>query len=282
MFIEHDADNVDVLKRKASALGDLPDRVCVTVSAEDCYTQIEAMLQRLEYCGKRIAPAFAFVDPYGFNVPGALLSRLLRAGRVELFVNVIWRELDMAISGELVNPGSRMSETLDLIFDGDRWRQIDPSRNFDERADQTIDLLKDVYGAEWVTSVRMLGKNNATRYILAHFTNHDGGRDLMKECVWKICPEGGFYARRSDNPNQTRLIVPEPDLAPLGRWLRSKLKNGPRRWSELTDALRSELWLNKHLSLVVREFRKDKRIVATAYKGRFSKKADPLLSLTEE
>ena len=44
-----------------------------------------------------MAPAFIFVDPYGFKLPATLLQKLLSYPRVELFVNVIWRELDMAM-----------------------------------------------------------------------------------------------------------------------------------------------------------------------------------------
>ena len=73
----------------------------------------------------------------------------------------------------------------------------------------------------------MLGDNQAARYILAHFTNHEAGRDLMKDCMWTVCPDGGFYARRSDNPKQTMLIEVEPDLRPLDEWLTQQLKRGP-------------------------------------------------------
>jgi hypothetical protein len=44
-----------------------------------------------------MAPAFLFVDPYGFKIPAKLLGDLMKAGRVELFINVMWRELDMLI-----------------------------------------------------------------------------------------------------------------------------------------------------------------------------------------
>jgi hypothetical protein len=51
----------------------------------------------MEKDGKQMAPAFIFVDPYGFRLPGGPLRKLLSYPKVELFVNVIWRELDMAI-----------------------------------------------------------------------------------------------------------------------------------------------------------------------------------------
>ena len=75
--------------------------------------------------------------------------------------------------------------------------------------------------------MRMLGDNKVTRYVLAHFTNHEAGRDLMKDCMWAVCPDGGFYARRSDNPNETLLIEVKPNLAPLDNWLMQQLEKEP-------------------------------------------------------
>ncbi|HXU13041.1 MAG TPA: three-Cys-motif partner protein TcmP, partial [Candidatus Binatia bacterium] len=138
-FIEFDPQNIEYLTKKVSALGSLPDRIRVTITADDCYSQIKALLEHLESSGKRIAPAFVFVDPYGFKVPGALLAQLVAAGRVELFVNVIWRELDMAVAQAQASLDSVMSSTLDSIFNGDRWRQIDRNASVDTRADQAID-----------------------------------------------------------------------------------------------------------------------------------------------
>lgn len=282
LFIEYDSENVQALVERVRALGDLPDRVDVRISAEDCYTQLEELLAHFESTHSEMAPAFVFVDPYGFKVPGALLARLVSAGRVELFVNVIWRELDMAIAQAQAHPGGAMAQTLELVFGDNRWSAIDRDASFDDRADQAIDLLRDAYGAKWATSIRMLGPNGATRYLLAHFTNHPDGRDLMKDCIWKFCPDGEFHARRSDNPKQTRLIVPEPDLSSLEDWVLLNLVPGPRRWSELEVLLLDELWRNAHMSSVIRRLRRERKIIASDYSPSFSRKANPLLSLAEE
>lgn len=278
-FVEYDADNVAALKREIKRRGELPDRVVVSVTNADCYEQIRHLLSTLESSGRSMAPAFVFVDPYGFKVPGDLLERLLKSGRVELFVNVIWRELDMAMAQAFREKRGGLVSTLDRVFDGEEWRRIDRDRTFNERADSAVDLLKNVYGAEWATSLKMLGENNATRYVLAHFTNHDQGRDLMKDCIWKICPDGRFYARRSDSPQQAQLITPEPDLRPLKRWLADCLSSGPRRWSDLTKDLRKTLWRGPHLSKIIRAARKEGLIRASDHEGKFSESSDPLLHL---
>ena len=145
-----------------------------------------------------MAPAFIFVDPYGFKVPGALLAQLMAAGRVELFVNVIWRELDMAIQ-QRQPPEHGLATTLDEIFAGDGWRSIHGD-TADVRMYRAMQLLSDTIGARWHTYIRMSSGRRATRYLLLHLTNHDQGRDLMKECIWRVAPDGGFEVRQRDDP----------------------------------------------------------------------------------
>jgi len=282
VFVERAADNVGALRAEIDAVRPLPERVFVSVTSGNAFEHLGELLGNLESGRSRMAPAFVFVDPYGFKLPADILRRLLAAGRVELFVNVIWRELDMAMAQAHSQESGGMVETLNSVFDGDEWRtRIARDASLDQRADQAVDLFREKYGARWATTVRMLASNEQTRYMLVHFTNHEAGRDLMKDAIWKVCGDGGFQARRSDNPNQTMLIVPKPDLAPLEDWALSALAYGPLRWSELTARVRVELWRNTHLNDVIRGLRQSGRIVALDFEGRFSEKADPLLSLPQ-
>jgi hypothetical protein len=227
-----------------------------------------------------LAPSFIFVDPYGFKLPGSLLRKLMCYPKVELFVNVIWRELDMAIQQARAGSMPGMLATLNSLFDGDKWKKICADGS-DDRAEQCADLLREITGARWGTHIRMLD-NSRIRYFLLHLTNHDAGRNLMKECIWKACPDGGYYASKSDNPRQRYLIEPEPDLRPLRSWVTERLKAGPKRWRDLTDELREEFWLAKHLNEVIRDMRKGKEIVADGYTGPFAPKNNPLLHLGEK
>lgn len=172
-----------------------------------------------------------------------------------------------------------MAETLDAIFDGGEWRTEIDAENVDERMDQAVALLARKVGARWWTYVRMVSGGRATRYLLLHLTNHDKGRDLIKDCIWTVCPDGGYYVRKSDNPNQPMLIQPEPDLSPLRAWVISKLRERPHRWSELTVAIRVELWRSPQLNDMIRELRRHGTILGERFSGKFSAKANPLLRL---
>jgi three-Cys-motif partner protein len=281
-FIEEDAKNLEALKAEIVGMGELPQRVRIQMSCSDSFSQLERLLSDLLIDGKDMAPAFVFIDPYSFKVPGDLVRRLLAAGRVEVFVNLIWRELDMAIAQTGDNTIGGMVDVLNRVFGGEQWRTIPAEPSVDGRADQAVDLLRNLYGARWVTSIRMLGENRVTRYVLAHFTNHEAGRDLMKDCMWAVCPDGGFYARRSDNPRQTMLIEVKPNLTRLEEWLIDQLQREPIRWSILSARIRNELWRNVQLSQVIRKFRREGIITASGYAGRFSEAVNPILSLSKK
>ena len=249
LFIERDPANLNRLKDELDQIGDRPGRVHVSTSAGNAYRVLSDLVEGLQESGRNMAPAFVFVDPYGFRVPGHLLAQLMGAGRVELFVNVIWRELDMAIQ-QRQPPGHGLATTLDEIFAGNGWRTIDGD-TADDRMDQVVRLLSDTIGAKWHTYIRMSAGGTATRYLLLHLTNHDQGRDLMKECIWRVAPDGGFEVRQRHDHRQPLLITPEPDLAPLQKWLLERLRQRPHTRHELRQELRSTLWLPPHLRQVV-------------------------------
>ncbi len=250
-FIEQDPGNLKALNDELDDIGDLPARVHVNTSKGNAYDVLSGVVQSLRESGTPMAPAFIFVDPYGFKVPGNLLGELLNAGRVELFLNVIWRELDMAIR-QRRDSGHGLAIALDVIFAGDEWRRIE-GETPNERMNQAVELLGNRIGARWQTYIRMTSGGTATRYLLLHLTNHDEGRDLMKECMWKVAPDGGFEVLQHDDFRQPFLITPSPNLAPLRKWLLEHLERRPHAKEELHRKLRPTPWLSSHLNKVARQ-----------------------------
>ena len=261
-FIEQDPENLQNLDAEVKKFGRLPDRVHVELSNGNAYEILSDTLRYLRQNRKKMAPAFVFFDPYGFKVPGDLLAQLMAAGKVELFVNVIWRELDMAIQ-QHQPPEHGLARTLDELFMGDNWRAVDGDTT-DERMDRLLQLLSAKIGARWHTYIRMNSGRRATRYLLLHLTNHDQGRDLMKECIWRVAPTGDFEIRQRDDPKQPLLIKPDPDLAPLRAWLLERLGERPRTRPELKQELRPTPWLPPHLKQAVEHSLQERTIVESA------------------
>ena len=276
-FIERDKRNLRYLRSEIDKLGRLPSTVRLETIHGDCFQILRQWIDDTRKDGDDRAPAFMLLDPYGFKMPGSVLRELMVFPRVELFVNVMWRELNMAIRRRKEHGVVR---TLDVLFDGMPWRKRITSSDFDGRAEQALTLFRDVTGARWATHIRMPGPNEATRYLLVHLTNHDAGRDLMKRCLWDVCPDGGYYVRSGDVNPRHFLITPKPDLTALREWVSGRLGSRRRRWWDLLEDIRPEIWQESQVNRLIRSMHRRGIIRADRYDGSFGPKANPRLYLS--
>jgi len=274
IFIEADKENAALLSQELQNLGSLPKGIEVRAFNLDAFDYLKGLTDLFDQKNAKLAPCFVFVDPYGFKIPCDTLKGIKSHPNSEVLVTFIWRELDMAIRQD-----QPPMEVLNSVFGSQDWRIIRKITDFDARSEAAVKLLKDNIGAKWATYIRMLGKNQKTRYFLVHLTDHEAGRDLIKNVVWKCCPDVGYYVRKTDDPKQQYLIQPQPDLNPLKQWVIDKLHDRNYTWTELEELLRQEIWLKKHLWQVVKELKDVKRVIASNYKDKFSQKANPTFSL---
>ncbi|MBZ0258949.1 three-Cys-motif partner protein TcmP, partial [bacterium] len=100
-FMEKDTDNFNNLATVIRDLGELPPNINVKLINGDSFEILSTVNLN--------TPAFIFIDPFGFKIPGTVLQRLMQFKRVELFINIMFRELNMALS-------QKMESTLNEIF----------------------------------------------------------------------------------------------------------------------------------------------------------------------
>lgn len=279
VFMERHEENYRALAQELSRVQPLPRGVAVDLHQGECEGILEEGLAGLRASGHELAPAFVFVDPWGFKIPYSLLAQFMTFRRVELLVNVMFRELDMALAQAAASAG--MARTMDYMFGEKAWRGAVTGQTPNERAEQTLALIQQSVGARWQSSMRML-RRRRVRYMLAHFTNHDAGRDLMKEALWKTCshlPEGIFIARAEEDPAQGVLLSGEPDLGPLEEWILARLCRRPTTWQELHEMSRSTSWLKTHVNRAVRALRDAGKVRKADASKPFYPSANPLLVL---
>jgi len=215
LFIEANKENKEALEKNLSEYK-LPQKIFVTAEHGRFEESLQGLIKQLHEKNAKLAPAFVFVDPYGFKLPGKLLTQLKDFPQCELFITFMWRWIDMALH----HPAQEGN--MDALFVMPTWRNLRDIDDPDERCEAAIRLLGEQLGASYLTRVKMLGENGEVKYVLIHSTGHPKGRGLMLWAVRKICPTGGFRARMNDNPNQEYLIKPEPNLEPLESWLWEK------------------------------------------------------------
>ncbi len=212
IFIDEQADRIDYLEQFAlPRLGEMPKNVRVVCSAERFDAEMTEILDGLEEAGTKLAPAFAFVDPFGFSdTPMELIGRILGHPRSEVFVTVMLENVNRF----LTHPNEKIAKQYDGLFGDAGWRELIGIQS------HRLDALGNYYGeklnehAEFVWSFRMLDEKNIPIYDLFFATNHLDGLRKMKRAMWSIHPEGG--RRFSDrHAGDVSLFADSLDTTPL-------------------------------------------------------------------
>lgn len=268
--------NYAALRSQLDQFGDLPGNIHVHTHCEDYESHLKAAIDELRSNKLTLAPSIAFVDPYGFTLSMRFLNDLLSFPRCELLINFMYRYIDMAIH----NPAQ--SENMDRLFGCDQWGSLVAIEDPDARAQATIGLFSSQLAARHVTHMLMMGDNNVLKYVLIHATNHDRGRQLMKEAVWSVTPDGAFAAHEARSPDQLVLIVPDPDLRPLRRAMVREFAGSTRHMQQLYTWLLPQMYLPKHLHQVLRQLRDEGTVEFSGYAGRFAFNKNPQVTFTRQ
>jgi three-Cys-motif partner protein len=186
---------------------------------EQAYQQhIRARLQANPW-----APAFAFVDPFGWTgIPMAILCDLMRRQSTEILVNFMFEEINRFIN----HP--EQDKNFDALFACEEWRiaygMMGRSRKkfiHDLYRDQLLGTAR----ARYVRSFEMRNERNASDYFLYFASNNLLGLGKMKEAMWKVDPGGGFMFSDATNFDQAVLFEPEPDRHELRRLIAERFAN---------------------------------------------------------
>lgn len=215
LFIDKHRDRIEYLKKTAlPRLGELPDNVRVDVQCASFNETMEELLDDLDERGQRLAPTFAFLDPFGFSdTPMSVIERILQHPRSEVLVTFMIEPVNRF----LAHPSEKLTARYDDLFGDPGWRHLL------DREDR-LAAIGDFYGrqlgrmARYVWSFRMLHKGNRPVYDLFFGSNHLEGLKKMKRAMWGVDPGGGyrFSDRRADQPT---LFEATPDTSRLRREL---------------------------------------------------------------
>ncbi len=206
VFVESNKKRAESL-RKSIEQEKWPNNFRYEVYDGESENVLSNILDYLEKEDFRIAPTFAFIDPFG--VKGAsfsIVKRLLENPKCEVLITFMTGTIRRFVTE---TPISRY--TNELIGNSSAAEIIQTS---DDKVSKARELyqksLREV--AEFVRSFEM---KSVTIYDLFFATNHPLGHEKMKEAMWKVDESGGFrYSDRID-PNQLELCLyhPEKDLA---------------------------------------------------------------------
>lgn len=280
IFFENDLTNYKHLCTEIQSLGELPSNIKVEIVQEDYEKSLRERVNDMNRYNKLAAPSFAFVDPFGFTLSMELLNDLLALPRCELFINFMSRFVDMAIRQPVQagNLDSVQASNLDSLFGCPDWRNLASIEDYQERTYETMALFSHQLKAKFVTHMNMIGTNKVLKYVLLHATNHPRGRELIKESMWAVVPDGTFTAFERDNPDQLVLVEPELNLKPLKDLLWENFAGRQIRMKQIYDWLLQEWYLRKHVHQVLKEYKDQGFVNFSDYGKRFGFKNNPLVS----
>jgi len=205
VFIENREDRAKTLKKVLrERFPKLPPNIKYEVYHSPFSDTITEILDEIEKEGARLAPTFAFIDPFGFaGFPLSVVTRLLSYRACEILVTFM--------EGFVVRFLDELrADALNELFGTDEWVQARDLPTADERRNFLLALyerqLRRACGAKFVRSFEMVGKGGNVLYYLVFATKHLKGLDVMKNAMWKADPTGQFRFSDRTDPTQTTLL----------------------------------------------------------------------------
>lgn len=174
---------------------------CINRRFDDLLTE---QLNGLEESGQDNAPIFAFIDPFGFSgVPFSLLSRLLNQDRTEAFVYFARDSVNRFLEVESVEHHMKALFGLDdLVLPKGPEKRVQKIKLMYEGR------LREI--AKFVGCFTMINQQNKPLYDLFFISNNSKGYLKMKEAMWAVDADGGFYYSDRENHLQPSLFQPDP------------------------------------------------------------------------
>jgi len=189
LFIENDKRREIKLKEVLEKeFPTLPEKVQYEVIGADFEPTLRRIFHELDESGKKLAPTFAFIDPFGFSdFSMDLMKKLVSYDRCEVLITFmagfVHRFLD-----PLREP------LLDSLFGTPVWRDIRKVEG--TKIPELLNLyekqLKEVCGANFTRSFEMKGEYNQVIYYMIFATKHWLGLKLMKDSMWSVDRRGQY------------------------------------------------------------------------------------------
>ena len=233
-FIENKKKRCEFLEQKIAGL-EIPRNINTVCF---CATFDKAMAKILDYVDeqkKKLAPAFVFIDPFGFTgIPFALVKRIMQNPKCEILITFMYEEINRFVSDE------KIWDSLEETFGTDEWKEVIHESNSQRR----LALLHGVYenqleheaGIKFVRSFKMVNKTNRPDYFLFFGTNHITGLKKMKAAMWKVGKTDSLqFSDATHNPDQPMLFEMEPNYELLKKTILGNFKGTSVSIEELED-----------------------------------------------
>lgn len=219
LFVENDRDRFENLQNELEKywkqkIGGQPQNIGVYTYNKE-FTEMAQQI--LDHTQGKIAPTFAFIDPFGWSgVPMTTIRDLLSSRKCEVLFNFMYDSLNRFIADER----SGIVNSFNLLFGTESNEHMSvEALSGEKRKEFLVDLYKEqlrtVGGFRFVRSFELMNPGRGrTQYCLMFGTRHHRGLQAMKEAMWALDPVTGVQFQGFAG-NQLMLFEPEPNTEPL-------------------------------------------------------------------
>ena len=209
LFIDERADRISHLESELSSFK-IPGNFHVNLIVNEFENKLTEILNDLQRDGHRLAPTFAFIDPFGFmGAPFSLVERLLSNLRTEVFINIMIEFVNRFVE----HPTPTVQQHIkDLL--GATDAEINDVVNSQDRKLAFRQLYQEKLHkhAKFVRFFEMYDDKNNLIYYLFFASNHHLGHKKMKEAFWRVDNQSGFKFSDRTDPNQPVLFELDPSI----------------------------------------------------------------------
>jgi three-Cys-motif partner protein len=239
LFIEEDGDRCQSLENVIAKTFKLPDKVKFKIINKTYAEAFSELLDSLDEDKAKLAPTFAFIDPFGIKgVPLNIIKRLMEHKGCEVFITIMVGSMNRFISQP------QFERHCDELFGTDQWREA-----IERKGQECESFLRNLYhqrlvepedgvGAQYARYFTMKNDRNVTIYDLFFATNHWKGIDAMKEAMWNVDQSGGYSFSDATNPDQEMLFTREPEWERLFDALAAQFAGTEQPWETVEEAIR--------------------------------------------
>lgn len=209
IFMDEDPRRVEHLRSEIAKFS-FPDNFRIDVIQGEFENEFCKMLDYLDQQRQRMAPTFAFIDPFGFaGLPYDLVARLLKRQHTEVLINFMVAPMNRFMN----HPKDEIRTHMDRVFGmQDVADQVHGTGNRvkELRLLYQEQLLK---VARYVRYFEIRDASNRPIYDLFFATNHPLGLARMKEAFWKVDPNSGSQFSDATNPDQLLMFSDNVELS---------------------------------------------------------------------
>jgi len=267
-FVEKDPENFGnlerVLEREKARIQNW-NKIDVWKENDEFANVIDEIFKGLEKEGSILAPAFFFIDPFGFSgVPFPLIKKILKNPKTEVFFTFMVRDIARFIKLQ------QLKDTFTKFFGTDKWKKIleIPQKRELVLIDLYREQLHEAAKVKYSWPFRVCTSDKIqTLYYLLHVTNNLKGHYIMKNVMCNQSAEGNFaYLGPEDIAARTQIrLFDVYNIQDLKDFLLERFEGKSLSYEEILEQVctpwRTEPpYIDSHYRKALKELEKEKKV----------------------